>query len=120
MAVRSCFLLKHQECHSIIPFLLISSKEIHRVCLSDYEIKHIYKLYKSKTKSFKAEGIDYYRIGLINFYKGKYILAYNSIKSAIKNNNKDLNFKLNTQIYSSYIRCRRFQSLISFLIKLPI
>jgi hypothetical protein len=83
--------LNQQDGHSIIPFLLISCKEIHRMCLSDYEIKHIYKSYKSKSKSFKAEAFDYYRIGLINFYKGKYFMAYNNLRNAVKLKSNDPN-----------------------------
>lgn len=83
--------LNQQDGHSIIPFLLISCKEIHRMCLSDYEIKHIYKSYKSKSKSFKAEAFDYYRIGLINFYKGKYFMAYNNFRNAVKLKPNDAN-----------------------------
>jgi hypothetical protein len=80
-----------QENHSIIPFLLISNREIHRMCLSDYEIKTICRSFKSKSKSFKLEAIDYYRTGLIYFYRGKYINAYQQFKNANKLNDKDQN-----------------------------
>ena len=31
-----------QPYHSIIPFILMQNKEIHRMCLSDYELKLFY------------------------------------------------------------------------------
>jgi tetratricopeptide (TPR) repeat protein len=71
-----------QENHSIIPFLLLSSKKIHRMCLSDYEIKMMYKMFRKKLKHNRIDGIDYYKIGIIDFYKGKYIKAYNNFKIA--------------------------------------
>lgn len=70
--------------HSIIPFFLISSKQIHRMTLSDYEIKLVYKSFKNKLKTNRIDGIDYYKIGLINFYKGKFLLAYSNFKMAHK------------------------------------
>jgi hypothetical protein len=71
-----------QENHSIIPFLLCPSKKIHRMCLSDYEIKMMYKMFRKKLKHNRIDGIDYYKIGIIDFYKGKYIKAYNNLKIA--------------------------------------
>jgi hypothetical protein len=71
-----------QENHSIIPFLLLNSKKIHRMCLSDYEIKMMHKMFRKKLKHNRIDGIDYYKIGLIDFYKGKYFRAYNNLKIA--------------------------------------
>jgi len=73
-----------QENHSIIPFLLISNKEVHRMCLSDYEIKLIYKTFQKKSKLQKMDGFDFYKIGLVNFYKGKFQTAYTNFKVANK------------------------------------
>lgn len=73
-----------QENHSIIPFILLQSKETHRMCLSDYEIKLIYKSLKKKLNTNRINGMDYYKIGLINFYKGKYALALNKFKLALQ------------------------------------
>lgn len=73
-----------QENHSILPFLLLSSKELHRMSLSDYEIKLVYKSVKNKIKTNRIDGMDYYKIGLINFYKGKHVLAYTKFRSALQ------------------------------------
>lgn len=70
--------------HSIIPFLLISSKAIHRMCLSDYEIKLVSKSFKQKGKTHRLDGMDFYKIGLISFYKGKYLIAYSKFQKAYK------------------------------------
>lgn len=80
-----------QENHSIIPFLLISNKEVHRMCLSDYEIKMITKIYKKKLKKSELEAHDYYRMGLINFYRGKHNQAYVNLKSAYAMKENDVN-----------------------------
>lgn len=80
-----------QENHSIIPFLLVNNKEVHRMCLSDYEIKMICKNYKNKSKTSRLEAYDYYRMGLINFYRGKHSTAYYNFKNAYKMKEKDPN-----------------------------
>jgi hypothetical protein len=73
-----------QEHHSIMPFLLLTSKGIHRMCLSDYEIKMVYRMFTKKLKYRRIDGMDYYKIGLINFYKGKYYMAYNNFRTAFE------------------------------------
>jgi hypothetical protein len=80
-----------QESHSIIPFLLISNKEIHRMCLSDYEIKLAFKSYEKKSRKGRLDGYDYYKIGLITFYQGKYYTSYCQFKSAHKMRSNDPN-----------------------------
>jgi hypothetical protein len=77
-------LFLRQESHSIIPFLTLNSSEIHRMCLSDYEIKHVYRQFKKKYKTHRTDGMDYYKIGLINFYKRKFVTAYSNFKFAFK------------------------------------
>lgn len=87
-------LLLRQEYHSIIPFLLISSKSVHRMCLSDYEIKLVIKTFQKRSKCNRLECFDYYKIGLINFFKGNYVNAYNNFK-------RSYNMKLKDSINSS-------------------
>jgi len=78
--------------HSIIPFLLIQNKEIHRMCLSDYELKLFYKTYnKKKSESERKNPYESYRQGIIKFYKGKYLDAYSHFKSAHMKKETDLN-----------------------------
>lgn len=78
--------------HSIIPFLLIQNKEIHRMCLSDYELKLFYKTYnKKKSESERKNPYESYRQGIINFYKGKYLDAYAHFKNANIKKETDLN-----------------------------
>jgi hypothetical protein len=89
MAINDNIFLR-QEFHSILPFLLIQNKEIHRMTLSDYEIKMICKSNKDKSRS-RTEANDYYKVGLINFYKGKYSIAYSNFKSAHKLKENDVN-----------------------------
>lgn len=72
------------EYHSIIPFILISSKEVHRMVLSDYEVKEINHQFLKKSKRRKLDSFDYYRMGLIHFYKGSFIQAYLSFKTSHK------------------------------------
>lgn len=84
-------LFLRQENHSIIPFLLIQQKEVHRMCLSDYEIKMVCRSYKDKSKSFKVEAFDNYKLGLIHFYKGKYNTAYIYFKEAYNAKQNDIN-----------------------------
>ena len=81
----------NQESHSIIPFLLISSKEIHRMCLSDYEIKLAFRSYEKKARKVRLDGYDFYKIGLINFYQAKYYTSYCHLKSAHKMRKNDVN-----------------------------
>lgn len=78
-----------QEYHSIIPFLIINSKSIHRMCLSDYEIKLVIKMFKKRSKLNRLECFDYYKIGIINFYKGNYTNAFNNFKKAYNMKLKD-------------------------------
>jgi hypothetical protein len=66
--------------HSILPFILINSKEIHRMCLSDYEIKQVNRQFEKKRKSDKLEYYDFYRRGLIYFYRGEYFFAFQNFK----------------------------------------
>lgn len=78
--------------HSIIPFFLIQNKEIHRMCLSDYELKLFYKTYnKKKSESERKNPYESYRQGIIKFYKGKYLDAYSHFKSAHMKKESDLN-----------------------------
>jgi len=78
--------------HSIIPFLLIQNKEVHRMCLSDYELKLFYKTYnKKKSESERKNPYESYRQGIIKFYKGKYLDAYSHFKSAHIKKESDLN-----------------------------
>ena len=81
-----------QPYHSIIPFILIQNKEIHRMCLSDYELKLFYKTYnKKKSESERKNPYESYRQGIIKFYKGKYLDAYSNFKSAYMKKENDLN-----------------------------
>jgi hypothetical protein len=78
-----------QEYHSIIPFLLLNSKSLHRMCLSDYEIKLVIKMFKKRSKLNRLECFDYYKIGIINFFKGNYVNAFNNFKKAYNMKLKD-------------------------------
>jgi hypothetical protein len=78
-----------QESHSILPFLFLNSKEIHRMCLSDYEIKLVNKSIKNKIKNNRLDWIDYYKKGLIKFYQAKYFESYLNFKAAHNMHNKD-------------------------------
>lgn len=81
-----------QTYHSIIPFILIQNKEVHRVCLSDYELKFFYKIYnKKKSESERKNPYESYRQGIIKFYKGKYLDAYLYFKNAHIKKETDLN-----------------------------
>lgn len=73
-----------QEYHSIMPFLLISSKEVHRMCLSDNEIKLIIRVARKRNKNNRFDYFTYYRIGLIDFFLGNYYSAYSNFKNAFK------------------------------------
>ena len=80
------------------------------MCLSDYEIKLVIKTFQKRSKCNRLECFDYYKIGLINLFKGNYVNAYNNfkrsynmkIKDAINssssniNNNLNNNFNLNS------------------------
>lgn len=79
-AINDKFFLRNSF-HSILPFIFIKSKEIHRMTLSDYEIKMICKSQVFNAKP-QLECYDYYKIGIINFYKGKYTNAYSNFKKA--------------------------------------
>jgi hypothetical protein len=104
------------EYHSIIPFLLISSKEIHRLVLSDYEIKEIIRSFSKKSKQRKLDGFEYYRIGLINFYKGDYYTAYHNFKigyNLINQTRSDsLNTGVNLSAYNNLCKWLAFTGLI--------
>lgn len=78
-----------QEFHSILPFLFLSSREIHRMCLSDYEIKIFNKSIKNKIKNNRLDWMDYYKKGLIKFYQSKYFDSYVNFKAAYNMANKD-------------------------------
>lgn len=80
------------DTHLVFPFLLITSKEIHRMTLSDYEIKLEHKKYKLKCKNHKLNSTDYYKRGIIYFYQGKYIQGYLHFKQsyAMKNDSNVL------------------------------
>jgi len=81
-----------QSYHSIIPFLLIQNKEVHRMCLSDYELKLFYKTYnKRKNEIERKNPYESYREGIIKFYKGKYLEAYSHFKSAQIKKENDCN-----------------------------
>jgi hypothetical protein len=76
------FIRNPDNYHSIFPFILITSREIHRATLSDYEIKLVYKSFKNKIKEKRIDGFDYYRIGLIYFFQGKFLKSYLYFKNA--------------------------------------
>jgi hypothetical protein len=85
------FITNPDSYHSILPFLLIKSREIHRATLSDYEIKLVIRAFKKKYKTNRIDGMDYYKLGLIYFYSGKFLLAYSNFKTALKIAKKDAN-----------------------------
>ena len=70
------------DSHLVLPFLLLTSKEIHRMTLSDYEMKLEYRKYKIKCKKHKLNSNDYYKRGIIYFYQSKYIQAYLHFKQS--------------------------------------
>lgn len=76
--------------HSIIPFFLVSDRSVHRLTLSDYEIKIICKEHCDKSK-IRRESVDNYKIGIVNFYRGRFDLAYLKFKNAYESNNSDIN-----------------------------
>lgn len=78
-----------QESHSILPFLFLSSREIHRMCLSDYEVKLVNKSIKNKIKNNRLDWMDYYKKGLIKFYQAKYFDSYMNFKAAYNMRSKD-------------------------------
>ena len=73
-----------QESHSIIPFLLISNKEVHRVCISDFEIKQNNPRFQKKVEYQTVNSIDYYHKGLINFYLANYSKAFEIFSNGYK------------------------------------
>jgi hypothetical protein len=78
-----------QESHSILPFFFLSSREIHRMCLSDYEIKLVNKSIKNKIKNNRLDWMDYYKKALIKFYQAKYFESYMNFKAAHNMRSKD-------------------------------
>lgn len=65
------------EYHDIMPFLMSSDIELHRLTISDFDIKSVYKDLYEKVKSDEYfDSFDLYLLGLIEFYRGKYISAY--------------------------------------------
>jgi hypothetical protein len=93
-----------QDYHSIIPFLLISNKEVHRLCLSDYEIKQTLKSFNDKAKNEKLDCFEFYRIGLINFYKGHFLNSYHNFKTAYQLLDIHENLSNNKNFKISYIQ----------------
>lgn len=81
-----------QGYHSILPFLFLSSREIHRMCLSDYEIKMVNKSIKNKIKNNRLDWMDYFKKGLIKFYQAKYFESYFNFKAAfsMQKNDKEI------------------------------
>ncbi len=81
------------------------------MCLSDYDIKLVIKIFKKRSKLNRLECFDYYKIGIINFYKGNYINAFNNFKKAynmkLKDNiescGKNTNKNSNKNIYNNNI-----------------
>lgn len=73
-----------REFHSILPFLMTNQKEVHRLTISDFEIKRVYKEFYKKLKLDRCESSDYYRVGLIEFYSGKYITALEFFMHAVE------------------------------------
>jgi hypothetical protein len=81
-----------QSYHSIMPFFLIQNKEVHRMCLSDYELKLFYKTYNKRKNDIERKNpYESYREGIIKFYKGKYLEAYSHFKSAQIKKENDCN-----------------------------
>jgi len=72
----------NSESQSTLPFFLLSSREIHRMCISDYEIKLICKKFRYKQKIKRLDWIDFYKKGLIKVFQAKYFEAYNYFKEA--------------------------------------
>jgi hypothetical protein len=87
------------EYHSILPFLFISSTNVHRMCVSDFEIKFVLKTYHKKHKDKKLEYFDIYRLGLLYFLKGNYHSAYFNFRASymltLKEKFKNLDFEAN-------------------------
>ena len=69
-----------KEFHSIIPFLVLKNQMIHRLTLSDYEIKKEKKEFKMKLKMRRITPMDYYKKGLLHFYLGNYLKAFQNFK----------------------------------------
>ncbi len=59
------------------------------MCLSDYEIKLVIKTFQKKSKCNRLESFDYYKMGIINFFKANYINAYNNFKRSYDMKIKD-------------------------------
>ena len=69
-----------KEFHSIIPFLVLKNQMIHRLTLSDYDIKKEKKEFKTKLKMRRLTPMDYYKKGLLHFYLGNYQKAFQNFK----------------------------------------
>lgn len=69
------------------------------MCLSDYEIKLGVKNFQKHSKTNRLEFFDYYKIGLINFFKGNYIYAYTNFKRAYSLKLKDAKLSSSTKIF---------------------
>jgi hypothetical protein len=72
--------------YSIIPFLLLTGKEIHRMCFSDYRINSIKTMIRKKFKNKTIDWIDYYKLGIFKIYQGKYYDAFKYFKRSEKIN----------------------------------
>lgn len=81
------------EAHSILPFLLLTSREIHRMCMSDYEVKLMKKNFRTKIINRRDDWIDYYKLGRIKIYQARYFDAFNLFKEAELRKNDDLEIK---------------------------
>lgn len=81
-----------KEFHSIIPFLLLKNCNIHRLVLSDYELKQEKKEFKLRKELKRITAMDYYKKGLIYFYQGDYVKALTNFKlsSFIRKNNSNI------------------------------
>lgn len=99
-----------KEFHSIIPFLMIDNPEIHRLTLSDFEIKYIINEFISKSKIKRLNSHDYYKLGLIYFYSFKYFSALEFFHTAYMNT-KDSESKYLKLLYSKWFS---FSAIIVF------
>ena len=81
-----------KEFHSIIPFLLLKNSNIHRLVLSDYELKQEKKEFKLRKELKRITAMDYYKKGLIYFYQNDYVKALTNFKlsSFIRKNNSNI------------------------------
>lgn len=86
----SVFLNKSR--HSIIPFLLTSSKDLHLSFISDDEVNKVSKLLSQK-KSTEYSKFDFYKLGLISLSQNKIIDAHQHFQNAFKLDKLNENFK---------------------------